>query len=497
VRAACRQGSFYASKTDATTTAGAGQDVHIRIHPHGVERDTPTNLKVALHLTRFASSYRLASFDPATANIYVLELERRMDTNHWDRSTFPANIKFAFDYSELFNSADQLRDFLNNQKSQQRTMTKSLRIKPIQALDENSKHANNIISVIRDVSSGKIVGDNTSMDIIKEAAGYYVPMKTAPFALMGSKDYTDLFAGGCMLSNHFGRQWVVDKYGWDLTAEPFDSKNWKLQARYLELEDVLDASKTTVATIEDEIEGLKLTKEKIANQEASLTEMISKVEADATERINNFVKVVIDGEALGSPGRNWQGKENIHNKYALGWFCASVVWLGLVIAGGYYGGNWIAARSVTIVSTSTVAAVSSPTPPTDKPAAPDAEAEKAAEKPVVTPPTQERLDTPLAVVFITTYVLLAISIFRFMTRQYQLEQRLADDARQRRTMMNSYLALLEHKSNPISEAERILVLQVLFRGTALTEANDEVSPANLMDALVTAVLKRDGKSPGS
>lgn len=418
-----------------------------------------------------------------------------MSGQGWEVDSFPRNFNFAFGYSKRFSSPAELSNYLEEQINLQKEIADKLRIAPTNALSAN------LNCCIRATKKIKELDRQTSIDPIEAIAevdqllNQFATTETLPMALIQSKWYMAIIEGGCVLSNHFNVSWIDDKYGWDFTLVPFNKGNWHHAARALDLEDILDHSRGVIRQLNAEIEEAKVTKETIHQHSSILDVGIADIKAQAKRNIDDFATAVMDRKALESPGQNWQEKERTHNRNALLWFLASVLWLGLVITGGLLGTNWIAERSVT--TTSTVAAVSNPTPPTDKPAAPDAQGVNAADKPVVAPAMRERLDTPLAIVFITTYVLLAISIFRFMTRQFQLEQRLADDARQRRTMMNSYLALLEHQSNPIRPEERLLVLQVLFRGTALTEANDDVSPANLMDALVTAVLKRDGKSPGS
>ncbi|MBP7339431.1 hypothetical protein [Niveispirillum sp.] len=408
----------------------------------------------------------------------------------WPVGSFPTNIKFAFDYSRNFSSPNELSDFLTTNFAQQQRLLETLRIAPRNAINDNLEICQYVLQNIAHISKENTNGSNEIIHFIKNKLLRFVTTDSNAFALLQSRAHIDIIHGGSILSEHCDAHWFEPKYGWDFTRSPFNVSDWHHAARTLDLEDILDHSRSVIRQLEAEIEQAKVTKETINQHSNFLHDAVVSMEKQAKQRIDDFATAVMDRKALESPGQNWQEKERTHNRNALLWFIASIVWLGLVITGGLLGTNWIAERSVT--TTSTVAAVSNPTPPTDKPAAPDAQGVKAADKPVVAPATRERLDTPLAIVFITTYVLLAISIFRFMTRQFQLEQSLADDARQRRTMMNSYLALLEHKSTPIKEAERILVLQVLFRGTSMTDNKDDISPVNFLDALMNA-LKKDAR----
>lgn len=204
---------------------------------------------------------------------------------------------------------------------------------------------------------------------------------------------------------------------------------------------------------------------------------------EINRRVNAIKDSMLSENALMEPAKHWLIKSFKHERTARYWFIASILWLGIAIIGGVIGATWIANKIIL------------PTPTVEagtiilgmEPKATDATSVANAAKP------NQRHDTTLLIALITSYVLVTISIFRFLTRIYRDEQRLADDASQRTTMMNSYLSMLGHKDSPVTSHERALVLQALYRGSALTDGNDDVPAVNIADAIINSIKKDDGK----
>lgn len=76
----------------------------------------------------------------------------------------------------------------------------------------------------------------------------------------------------------------------------------------------------------------------------------------------------------------------------------------------------------------------------------------------------------------------AIWSVRFFARLYMLHLHLAEDASLRETMVSCYYALLAHTEIKLSDQDRSLVLQALFRPAAELRSDDGMPPG-LYDAL--------------
>jgi hypothetical protein len=61
---------------------------------------------------------------------------------------------------------------------------------------------------------------------------------------------------------------------------------------------------------------------------------------------------------------------------------------------------------------------------------------------------------------------------------------IADDASHRHTLTLTFRSLLEHEKNKVQEADRILMLQALFRPLPGGAADDEAAPPNWFDTLL-------------
>ena len=61
----------------------------------------------------------------------------------------------------------------------------------------------------------------------------------------------------------------------------------------------------------------------------------------------------------------------------------------------------------------------------------------------------------------------------------------AADARQRRALIYTYLSLINKKNGAVTDQERLLILQALFRSSQAA-AEEDVPPANLIDLMMKA-----------
>lgn len=223
---------------------------------------------------------------------------------------------------------------------------------------------------------------------------------------------------------------------------------------------------------------------------------ISEIEKRYDYNVAAIRAAVIDRETLNEPTEHWGKKQARHSCKGYIWLGVSMLWLIAVLVLGGIGANWIATRVIAPATMPIAAQVQVPPPATLEPATATASAPTAATPPAAVPtapaPVPVKPDTTLLIALVTTYVLVSISIFRFLTRMYRDEQRLADDADQRRTMMSSYLSMLLHKEKPVGAEERVLVLQALFRSAALTDVSDEIPAVNIADAILNAVKEKKG-----
>jgi hypothetical protein len=187
--------------------------------------------------------------------------------------------------------------------------------------------------------------------------------------------------------------------------------------------------------------------------------------------IENIKLSLLDRKSLEEPSTHWDQKSRLHQVASRFWLIASIIWLCITFTGGIMGTYWLTNNVIKPDSGTAILPIGATA--------------------VAAVKTVEKADTALLIAMITTYALTTISVFRFMTRLFRDERRLADDSVQRKTMMESYLSMLTHKSSPIGPEERILVLHALFRGAALADSSDDVPVVNIADALLNAVKKKD------
>jgi hypothetical protein len=95
-----------------------------------------------------------------------------------------------------------------------------------------------------------------------------------------------------------------------------------------------------------------------------------------------------------------------------------------------------------------------------------------------------RVDTA-ALVALAPIALLMLWLFRFFTRLYGVAVSEAVDAGQRRVMVTTFLAIMNDRNAGLSDAERILILQALFRQSG-SKDDSEGLPANVVEAIVKA-----------
>lgn len=88
---------------------------------------------------------------------------------------------------------------------------------------------------------------------------------------------------------------------------------------------------------------------------------------------------------------------------------------------------------------------------------------------------------------------LVLYFFRLLIRIFTQNQMGAADARQRRALIYTYLSLINKKNGAVTEQERLLILQALFRSTQAA-AEEDVPPANLIDLMMKAADA--AKKPG-
>jgi len=90
------------------------------------------------------------------------------------------------------------------------------------------------------------------------------------------------------------------------------------------------------------------------------------------------------------------------------------------------------------------------------------------------------------VVPIAVFAFATIWILRILGRQLSRHLQLRDDANERRTMVMTFLALMNEQgaADLITERDRILILHALFRPSAAT-APDDAPPAHWFDLLTS------------
>lgn len=91
-----------------------------------------------------------------------------------------------------------------------------------------------------------------------------------------------------------------------------------------------------------------------------------------------------------------------------------------------------------------------------------------------------------AVALLAPVVIILLWLFRIVARSHMLNQQHAMECRQRETMMSTFLALTNDQSGKITEAERLIVLQALFRPSG-ARSDDEALPSNILEAGLNAL----------
>lgn len=100
-----------------------------------------------------------------------------------------------------------------------------------------------------------------------------------------------------------------------------------------------------------------------------------------------------------------------------------------------------------------------------------------------------RIDAGAAIV-LSPFVILVLWLFRMITRIFTVNVSEAMEAGQRKTMVTTFLALIHDPNTKLSDAERFLILQALFRPSGSKEDSEGV-PSNMIEAMVKAA---QGKS---
>lgn len=91
-----------------------------------------------------------------------------------------------------------------------------------------------------------------------------------------------------------------------------------------------------------------------------------------------------------------------------------------------------------------------------------------------------------AVLLLSPLLILPIWLFRMIAKVFTTTLAESVDAAQRRVMVTTFLALTKDKNSHLSEAERFIILQALFRSSSAKD-DDEQVPSSLMEALVKGV----------
>ena len=88
-----------------------------------------------------------------------------------------------------------------------------------------------------------------------------------------------------------------------------------------------------------------------------------------------------------------------------------------------------------------------------------------------------------AVLLLSPLLVLPIWLFRMIGKVFTTNLAESVDAAQRRVMITTFLALTKDKNSHLSEAERFIILQALFRSSNARD-DDEQIPSSLVEALV-------------
>ncbi|MBF0327174.1 MAG: hypothetical protein HQL42_19185 [Alphaproteobacteria bacterium] len=87
--------------------------------------------------------------------------------------------------------------------------------------------------------------------------------------------------------------------------------------------------------------------------------------------------------------------------------------------------------------------------------------------------------------------LLYLTLVKVAHKSYRDEVRLAADAEQRTTLVQTYLSLTEGNDNGVLAGERLLALHALFRGTAHSDSPDDTPPVNSLEAIIQSLKPKD------
>jgi hypothetical protein len=90
-----------------------------------------------------------------------------------------------------------------------------------------------------------------------------------------------------------------------------------------------------------------------------------------------------------------------------------------------------------------------------------------------------------AIALVAPVFIVVLGLFRIIGRSYMLNQQHAMECRQRETMMSTFLSLTNDQSGKITDAERLIVLQALFRPSGLN-AEVESIPSNMFEVAAAA-----------
>jgi hypothetical protein len=94
-----------------------------------------------------------------------------------------------------------------------------------------------------------------------------------------------------------------------------------------------------------------------------------------------------------------------------------------------------------------------------------------------------------AVLLLSPLVVIVLWLFRMVARLYTVGITETVDAGQRRVMLRTFLALMKDPNSKVTDAERVLILQALFRANA--EKDDaEGMPASVFEAAIKAMQSK-------
>jgi hypothetical protein len=95
-----------------------------------------------------------------------------------------------------------------------------------------------------------------------------------------------------------------------------------------------------------------------------------------------------------------------------------------------------------------------------------------------------RID-PTVLVVLSPIIVLLLWFFRMIARLYNIAIAESVDAGQRRVMVTTFLSIMNDPNIKLSDAERFLILQALFRASGGKDEPDTM-PSNMLEALTKA-----------